>query len=303
MGSRLSNAEQANVNGSGIQRNYGSFRERENTVITREAIPFGPEPNPSECLLPLYSYFLPRFSIKSFIFWMTVIDLTYFFLELVYGLITIGNISGAFSQTNMRAGPNTETLIACGAGISCSIPGSGSICGGQIYRFLTSIVVSHGFTAVVPTAWLQMYLGFVLELRWGTPCFMIIYFVTGIGGPLLLATTAPISLFQGQVCVIFGMLGANFTYLSFNRDTIPGIWQEVCCMMFIFFWFALEYSIMVWLGGFLLGIFLATFLCPKLVFKPWHRIAKGCGILATLIYFVTLPVFLFAPGYVCSQCL
>lgn len=280
--------------------------DAESPLGPAQAIPLTPKSN--EPFPSLSVYLMPRFNWKTFTFFISIVEVLVFICELVYGGISRGNIHGVFAKNNMMAGPDALILETCGGKLTCPSGNRGSICTGQVWRLITPILLHAGVIHIVSNLFFQLHYGFTFEKRWTTPRFAIIYFVAGIGASLLSAVTSPHTVSVGASGALFGILGADLSYLLMNWKAIPQNCNEMCNLMFtIIFNFTMSsgdatIDSYAHFGGLLVGMAAAPFICPNLITEQWTFSAKCLGAAFTFGYVVIMSCLLFVPGNTCSKC-
>ena len=97
--------------------------------------------------------------------------------------------------------PDGQTLFEFGAKYS------GAIFAGQWWRLVTAGFLHGGMMHILMNSWVLFDLGVQVEEAYGTPRFLVLYFVTTITGFLASAYWSP-SLSIGSSAGIFGLIGA-----------------------------------------------------------------------------------------------
>lgn len=132
----------------------------------------GGGPNPGGSIYPPINKVLaPNFTIRSFIFWVSMIQICVFIAELFVGQFVE---DGAFVADNDMAGPGTETLKIMGAKyLPC-------IQDGEVYRFISPAFLHSGILHIFTNLVSQTMIGYTCELHWGFWRMFSFYFATGI---------------------------------------------------------------------------------------------------------------------------
>jgi len=133
----------------------------------------------------------------SFCFIMGIIDVIMLIVTIIY------NQGFESFSVNPWLGPSTQTLIAFGAKEVTLIKS------GQIYRFLTPMILHAGIFHLLMNLFAQLRYGIFLERKWGTPKFIAIYVISGIGATLLSCITSPSASGVGASGAISGLMGAH----------------------------------------------------------------------------------------------
>lgn len=280
--------------GPGGQRAYIAPEED-----PREGIPLSAPPESAPHHIPsIRERIMPRFKRNTFTFWIAVVDVVMMIVLLIVGGV---KFSGAFVAGNDMAGPGTDTLIFMGAKDTTRIRE------GQVWRLVTPIFLHAGLLHLFMNLIFTLHFGFTFELRWGIKRFIAVYFVSGIGASLLSACAVSATS-VGASGALFGLLGADITYLIMNWIDIPGQTQEMCVLVFVIFINFLMGSVPTsseaasgqgssvdWaahLGGLLTGLFAGAILTP--VIRPTLKtpIYKWSGVALWVVFFVITTVLL-----------
>ncbi len=149
---------------------------------------------------------------------------------------------------------------------------------GEWWRLITSMFLHVGILHIAFNAMALFALGMQLEQLMGSKRFLLIFFLTGIGGNILTLLVNPVPS-VGASGGIFGLLGALIAFFYRNRDRL-GPWGQANLRSLLItagINFVITISIpqvnqMAHLGGLLAGLFLGYFL------SPWHvRKTIGAG--------------------------
>jgi membrane associated rhomboid family serine protease len=262
-------------------------------------IPFSPPPEHG-MVSSVREKIMPRFNKKTFCWFIICVNTVMLLVEFIVGEVVFPKSKcsrggGAMVKGNQMGGPSPVTLQYCGG------KSTGLIQKGQIWRLITPVFLHGGLLHLVMNTLFTLQLGFTLELRWGIRRFIAVYFVAGLGGNLLSALAFWHSISVGASSALFGLFGANITYLIMNWIDIPGNSQEMCCMVFMvvlnFLYGAADSKSSVdWaahLGGLLSGLFTGAFLTPVMhptLKTPMYKIG---GSILTAVYFLTTFLLLF----------
>ena len=120
---------------------------------------------------PMNKVLAPNFSPWTFIFFISVVQILMFIVELIYGQVAG---SGAFVSGNDMAGPSATTMEKLGAKyVKC-------IQDGQVYRFISPAVLHAGILHIFTNMVSQTMIGYTCELHWGSIRMAAFYFATGI---------------------------------------------------------------------------------------------------------------------------
>lgn len=266
-------------------------------------IPFGVQ---AQLLPSISESILPKFNWKTFTFAISMTEVLMFVITLVFGQLFYG---GMFVRTNGMAGPTADCLKAMGG------KWTPEICEGRLDRLVSPIILHAGFIHICSNLFFQMHFGFILEERWTSVRFAIIYFFTGVGASFLSAVANPTSVSVGASGALFGIIGANIMYLIMNWARVPGVQREMCCMILITlfnFTFGgvsggqeVEQNIDSWahFGGLLTGFLGAPLILP-IDNVMWSmlkiRIFQIIFFALNLTFFGVLCILLWVPGQICS---
>lgn len=231
---------------------------------------------------------VPRFSVKTVTFFVSVVDVLVFIATLVYAGVT----DRVFDPNNPMAGPSSIVLAEMGGKSTPCIKQW------QIWRLFTPIFLHAGIIHLVSNLFFQLHFGFTFEKRWTPFRFTLVYLATGIGASLLSAVASPDSISVGASGALFGLLGANVTYLYMNWVDIPQNKAEACVMAlvilinFLFGFGNGEIDNMAHLGGLLTGLFCGALLCPPVNIWPKTRLYQGIGTVLWVVFCLTLIMLL-----------
>jgi len=148
---------------------------------------------------------------------------------------------GAFVKGNDMGGPSSETFLYMGAKELRRIQQ------GQVYRFVTPILLHGGILHLASNLFFQCRVGFIFELRWGLTNYILTYVLTGIGASYFSCLMSQNSISVGASGALFGLIGADISYLIMNWRYLPNTekFQELCiviCILIINFLFGMTGS-------------------------------------------------------------
>ena len=107
---------------------------------------------------PINKVLAPNFTVRSFIFIISIIQIIVFIMELIVGGLWF---CGAFVQGNDMAGPSSDCLKWMGGKyLSC-------IQNGEVYRFFTPALLHAGILHIFTNLVSQTMIGYTCELHWG----------------------------------------------------------------------------------------------------------------------------------------
>ncbi len=162
---------------------------------------------------------LPYASFWSFTTIIIIVDLIMFIATLVVG----GTMyDGAFVKGNHSGGPSSLTLRGMGG------KWEPSIYAGHVYLLITPIFLHAGVIHLLSNCLFQLRYGYLSEKRWGVRSVILVYFISGIGGSLLSCVGSRNVISVGASGALFGVFGANVTFLLYNWANIRGKeWEAV----------------------------------------------------------------------------
>lgn len=250
-------------------------------------------PGASEMFPPISKVLAPDFNLCSFIWFISVAQILMFIVELIIGGVLF---DGAFVISNTMAGPSGMTLRFLGAKF---LP---DIRAGQVWRFWTPALLHGGILHIFMNGVFQFMLCFTFEQQWGTARIAFLYFFTAMGATLLSCTTSPNSVSVGASGALFGMLGANISYICMNWNDIfrpeGKLCQAVCVCVVNFVigmgWTAGNIDNFAHLGGLITGLFMGLAFVVSYSTFTHERLAghevtfKRIGLVLSLIWFTVL---------------
>ena len=184
----------------------------------------------------LCDLFCPRFRYASFTFVVSIVQVIMLIACMIVGATMF---NGAFVKGNDMGGPGSETFLYMGAKYLPDIKE------GQVYRFFTPIFLHGGILHLASNLFFQCRVGFIFELRWGLYHYIATYFITGIGANFFSCMMQPDTISVGASGALFGLLGADISYLIMNWAALPNEekLQELCiviCIIIINFLFGVS---------------------------------------------------------------
>eukprot|EP00808_Paulinella_micropora_P010652 g33998.t1 len=232
----------------------------------------------------------PRARWKSATAIISIFEAIMFIVTLIVGAAKFG---GAFVKGNAMLGPSTQTLLFMGAKY---VP---YILDGQVYRLVTPIWLHAGIIHLLSNLFFQCRFGFALETRWTTPMFCLVYLVTGIGGTLLSCVLSPESVSVGASGALFGILGADISYLAYNWENIPqntreAFWLGIIILLNMIFGFGGDSGVDNWahLGGLITGILFGGAACRTVTVRSHEMLIRGTFGIAWLVFFIVMIVLI-----------
>jgi len=229
----------------------------------------------------------PWISIYSFTAFISIVDCIMFLVTLIVGGV---KYDGAVVKGNSMLGPSSITLYYMGGKWEPDIKA------GEIWRLITPIFLHAGFIHLFSNLFFQLRFGFVNELRWGIFRFIGIYFVTGIGASFLSCLGSPGSVSVGASGALFGVVGANISYLIYNWPKIPHNKNEACILGFVVivnFVIGISGNVDNWahFGGLITGWLIGVSLPNPVHERPhemYYRIGFGVLLLGLFLIFAVV---------------
>jgi membrane associated rhomboid family serine protease len=131
------------------------------------------------------------------------------------------------------------------------------IADGQYYRLLTSMFLHYGLLHLALNMWALWVLGRELEGQLGPGRFLLLYFLSGLGGSVAAYALSPTSMSAGASGAVFGLFAAIFVvFRRLNRDTSQIITVLVINLIFSFSVRGISWQ--AHLGGLVVGAAIAV---------------------------------------------
>ncbi len=148
---------------------------------------------------------------------------------------------------------------------------------GMYYTFVTSMFLHFGFNHLMNNMVMLLVIGWNLEAEVGKIKFLIIYFLSGIGGNILSMLwdmrNDSYSVSAGASGAIFGIIGALLFVAIRNRGKVGTIsTRGLIFMIALSLYYGLtagQVDNAAHIGGLICGFVIAVVLC-------WKRKSKGC---------------------------
>jgi membrane associated rhomboid family serine protease len=171
---------------------------------------------------------------------------------------------------------------------------------GAVWRLLTNIILHAGILHILSNTFCQLRFGYTLELRWGWPKFVVIYLLTGISAALWSCVLSWKAVSVGASGALFGLVGADISYIIYNWREIPQAPQEACLIAFITiitFLFGIDTTVdnFAHLGGLISGIFAGMWIPVTLVKRgnTQEMLYRGIGAVGFWGLFLLFLLLLF----------
>ena len=160
--------------------------------------------------------FCPYFSVRSFIFIITVIDIIMYFITVFYDYDT-----SEFLQ------PKVDTVITFGAKDPPKMKTY------QVWRWITPTLLHASLTHLAFNMTAQLILGSRLEPTVGTLRTIAVYEISGFGGILFSSLVDPNTIAVGASTAISGVLGSMIVWIVLNWSRLPDNPYKVFTLIFL----------------------------------------------------------------------
>ena len=125
-------------------------------------------------------------------------------LQLLLLLLAIYRSGGLAPRSmNPMLGPTADALDTLGARNTARL-----VYQGQLWRLISPSLLHAGFVHLMMNVMMQLRIGLFLELHWGAPRWLVVYFSSGAGSALLSSFFLPDQLGVGASGSLMGLLGA-----------------------------------------------------------------------------------------------
>jgi len=221
-------------------------------------------------------------AMKSFCFVVSVV-------QMLMLIIALGMGGFAPPSMNPSLGPPGATLLDLGAKYAPLMKE------GQVWRFVTPIFLHAGFIHIFFNLFAQLRFGLAMERKWGLIKFIVLYFVSGIGGNLLSALISYETVGVGASGAIMGLMGGFLsevlmTWSKTDAQTRNFNLIQITAVVGITMLFSMSkyVDLGAHLGGFIVGLLVGLALFSRDSMNDFSR--KHLGWIAgtvLAIYFVT----------------
>ena len=217
--------------------------------------------------------FCPLFTIASFIFWVTILD-----LALYVPLLAVD------FDTHQFLAPTPQALDWFGAKDGHEMQHHW-----QLWRWVTPLFLHASLLHIIYNVLMQMIIGFRLEPAVGWVITALIYVVAGVGGVLFSAVVEPNTISVGASTSIFGITTALIALIIFRWDELPDSVGKVMTLLWVVLLLVFGFvagigteHVDIWghLGGIIVGFLLGGLLFTQIKQLQW----TFAGLLA--VYFV-----------------
>jgi len=236
-----------------------------------------PNSDPRDRVGSISDFLMPRFKVRTFTFFISIIQVIMFIITLIVGAV---KFDGAFVSGNSMLGPGTRTFIQMGGKWLPDIKK------GYIWLLFSPALLHGGVIHLFSNLFFQLRFGFTLEKRWGMFRFVLVYFLTAMGASLFSCVMSPDTVSVGASGALFGILGADVSFLAINWDEIPDARSEACMLVFIIIINMVigfsSHGIDNWahFGGWLTGLFLAVVILQHVTSRESEKnLRVGGGVL------------------------
>ncbi|CAG9326657.1 unnamed protein product [Blepharisma stoltei] len=200
-----------------LNRDQGNDRERQRLIRSNNLQKYpilgeSPELGTSQqarkesFLDMLRLFFCPSFTIKSFVFTITCVQIFIYFLTVV-----------CYYNSNAFLKPSSESLDLFGEKNTDKMKNHY-----ELWRFLTPVFLHANLTHLIFNMLMQVIIGFRVEATVGLWKTIIVYFGSGIGGILVSSLFSPLSLAVGASTAIFGLTTAILAWIVLNWTSLEG---------------------------------------------------------------------------------
>jgi len=248
------------------QPSYGSDGYEGISMMAPQPRADGMQPELSERIFPGIKW-------RSVVTVVSIIQVVLFIIELIVGG---AKYDGAFVKGNDMGGPSAQTL--------CNMGGKWEpdIRAGAVWRLLTAIVLHAGILHLASNMFFQLRFGFITELRWGRWRWLGLYVLAGVMASLWSTKLGPHSVSVGASGALFGIIGADLTYLAYNWSTIPHNRQEGFFLVFmivinLLLGMGTGIDNYAHLGGLVGGLFLGIAIPPHVEKRPLEWVFRGAA--------------------------
>lgn len=225
---------------------------------------------------------------------ISLIDVVMFIITLIVGA---AKYDGAFVKGNDMGGPSSLTLCAMGGKYEPAIRA------GAIWRFFSPILLHAGILHLASNMFFQLRFGYVTEARWGKVKWIAVYVLAGLMASLWSTVISPDTVSVGASGALFGIVGADITYLAYNWSHIPQNSTEACFLVFVtvinmLLSLGKGIDLAAHAGGLVGGLFLGLAIPPHLEKRTIEQMVRGAAwfIFAALALIFTLLIYVGRPN-------
>ncbi len=201
---------------------------------------------------------------------------TFILLGINVAVFLAMTVFGALKGLGLGGSQDTRVLLIFGA------MQNQLIAQGDYYRLLTSMFLHIGLIHLAFNSYALYIVGQDVERLYGSARFLVIYFLSGLGGSLASFVLGNAGVSAGASGAIFGLIGTEIAYFYLHRQTFGqhGQAQLRSLLMLAGFNLFLGFTIpginnLAHMGGLVFGLALGWILAPKYqapsVFTPTGR--------------------------------
>ena len=227
----------------------------------------------------------PTISWKSFIVWVSIVDVIYFIISLC---LTWASIYG-MDQNSDFLQPNQPALNAMG------MRNTWEMKQGQVWRFLTPLILHGNLLHIFSNIVVQLLM-IQLETTIGTKRTIALYFISGIGG-ILFSSLINDDLSVGASTAIMGLVAGLLGYVMLNWDALARFGFFRCCLVFqIIFMILITFMVGIGfannvdnyghLGGLLMGFFGSVMLIKPILNTSYERNLRVVALIVVCSFFL-----------------
>ena len=169
--------------------------------------------------------FCPDFTMCSFTFLMLVVQLIFFIITLIH---TVNYTEKGLNST-FFLGIQPYSLQVFGMRMPYYMKK------GQIWRFITPLVLNYGATTMFLNLVLTTVIGFILEANLGSLRMLVFYLIAGMGGTLFGTVGSP-KYAAGPEPALIGMCAALIGWFMFYWESFENrcdFGQRICMFLLL----------------------------------------------------------------------
>jgi rhomboid protease GluP len=198
---------------------------------------------------------------------------TYVLLGVNVAVFLAMTVFGALNGLGLNGSQDSRVLVIFGA------MQNQLIAQGDFYRLLTSMFLHIGLIHLLFNSYALFILGQDVERLYGSARFLLIYFLSGLGGSLASFVLGAGGISAGASGAIFGLIGTEIAYFYLHRQTFGQRGQAQLRSLLMLAGINLVFGFTIpginnlaHMGGLVFGAMLGWILAPKYqapsVFKP-----------------------------------
>lgn len=214
-------------------------------------------------------------------------------------LVVVIALDGGFIsyEENPMLGPHFHRLDAAGA------KNAAKIANGEVWRLASATMLHAGWIHLVGNILVQIRAGVQLEIIWGTPAWLLIYFSSGIYANFLSCVLHPGALGVGSSGCLCGLIGGwlSFLLITWNQTMPNDVKMRnaqtssilISIVLVVVFSFFPLMDLAAHIGGLLMGVGVCMTIFGNRLQDPrykWATIAIGFVSCLTL-WIVTYALF------------